>query len=201
MAMEFNTPLNENESELSASAYALLGIVREYERLTCLLHPENPVMYEGENMLNKVNVAMRIFQERATNGEINQKSLIDLGTDLTVSTLRLSNLVLHLNAQREIVLLPSRRRFLGIGGTELRLTLENLVEYNRISDNIISEQCMESLRSISGKADRSCEGLMEFRIVNILIILLTLLPDDKQSISYLSQLMLSQWDLSVGGAI
>lgn len=190
---EFIRLEGENEEDLTPMGYTLVTAIREYEGLLGLRHPENPPLKEGQTMAHKVEIATDLFMDKATRGEIDGAYLSKMSRELNMLTWRLASISFNLTSYGEIVLLPSKRNYLYAGEDTLMGILEDLIPYKNLSDPNITNRALKTLiEQVAKKADKSCEGLMEFRIINILIVSLRVFIEDRQTISFLAQLMVRQ---------
>ena len=183
-----------NEMDRKPEFHSLNSIVSEYEKLLFLNHPENPPLKAGETMIRKVNRALELFIKYAdTISE--DTSLLKMSEELNLQTLRLANLCLHLKASKEVMLLPAKRNYLYCGKPLIDILGE--LQFYRTLDGPVDE-IINILKYASEQAGEDCQDLLEFRIINILIISLQLLIEDKKTICFLAQLLVSQDKLSKG---
>lgn len=185
-------------SEVNEFGQRVLSIIDEYETLLGLKHPENPKLESGETMETKIERSKVIFIEKVKTGSFGENHLKSMERDFSLLNLRVAHLVLDLKARREVVLVPSKRNYLYTGKVALLDTFEQLVEYENLADEIAVHELIKKLTEIATKADNNCENILEFKIVNILIMFLTLFTTDRQTISFLAQLVLTQEDIAFG---
>lgn len=189
----------EIKKDASNGGLRLISIIEEYERILMLNCAENPIMDSDGHMIDKVNKATRLFVEKFEDKQYLNSELVNLINQFSVLGLRLGNLILDLIGKREVVLLPSKRNYLYMSKAILMGTLENMVEHKKIADPNISSEALKVFTTIAEKADSNSQVVLEFRIINILIIFLTIFIDDRQTISFLSYLMKTQEEISIGG--
>ena len=183
-------------NEVNGDGDRLLAIIDEFERNLWLKHPENPRISQGQTMLNKADRAVNIFVNWAKDGGFTEGVMVQMVKEFNVLALRLSSLILDLNGKGKIVIVPSKRNYLYAGKSILLGTLKELSSYSNIENKMKSDELLGILRSyVAGKADDSCQDILEFRLINVLIVFLTLFIDDRQTISFISQLFLNQEQL------
>lgn len=184
--------------EMNEYSQRIHSMVDEYETLLWFRHPENPRLRQGQTMADKVEKSKDIFIEKVSSGEFHEGAMRSMEREFNLLNLRLAYLILDLRARKEVVLVPSKRGYLYLGKPLLVGTLENLINYENLEDEGTSNNLLKLLTDISEKAGEDCESILEFRIVNILIMFLTLFTADKQTISFLSQLLLTQEHIAYG---
>jgi hypothetical protein len=201
--MQIDVDINEDSFEqLKATAsnngLKLIYIVDEYERLMKLRGKDNPPLKPGQKMIEKVELAKLHFIEEVKTNKFGENQMEDLVKGSTMLSPWLAQLTLELIGKDEIVLVPAKRNYMYIGQLRLINLLDNLVKHDKISNLTSSGQCLKELVDIASKADYDCQLILEFRLINILIMFLGIFTDAKESISFIAYLMKTQQEISMG---
>lgn len=192
---EFFEEIKENASE---NGRRLISIIDEYERLLGLTYISNPLVTMTENMITRTALSTKYFINKFGGSEYNNPEMVKLINSLTLLALRLSNLILDLIGNDEVILLPSKRNYLYIGKPVLLKIFEDLTLYKKLADPTTINTALGHLRESASHTDADCQFILEFRLLNILIMFLTIFPNDKQTISFISLLMSTQEKISMG---
>lgn len=177
------------------------SIIREYESYLALNVDgveESDYIQLGENKLpvDFVNEAEIHLGSLYQNNELTMEDISQINQALAYLSLRIGYSVLYSKATTSPILLPEKDNYLGIGEKSFVDVFTSMVNLNTLTNKMQQDTYIKFLKDIvSQERFRGRTLTLELRLINIMIILLKVM-NNTVSVSFLSQLLIQQYELS-----
>lgn len=183
---------NMRKSDKRQNRQLLERVVQNFEDALYITNVHN-ISYSDEikTLADKLNFTMDILVSKVERSNDQDKLVTQITKDLNFASMNLAYLVLSAETKESIVLIPSMDDYMTMGETLFNDTMEHL-SGRSIYNQANSEEMAQRIINVLDKVSIEKEDKIEYKLLTILSILISLFNMDRENINFIAKLYLSQ---------